>query len=96
MSTFVVVHGGFGGAWEWTPVAGQLRSYGHDVFTPTLTGMGERAHLAGPHVGLDTHIEDVVAAMEMEDLTTSFCARTATEASRPQAQPIACPSGFAC
>jgi pimeloyl-ACP methyl ester carboxylesterase len=68
MSTFVVVHGGFGGAWEWTPVAGQLRSYGHDVFTPTLTGMGERAHLAGPHVGPDTHIADVVAAMEMEDL----------------------------
>jgi pimeloyl-ACP methyl ester carboxylesterase len=68
MSTFVVVHGGFGGAWEWTPVARRLRARGHDVFTPTLTGMGERAHLAAADVGLGTHIEDVVAALEMEDL----------------------------
>lgn len=77
MSTFVVVHGGFGGAWEWTPVARQLRARGHDVFTPTLTGMGERAHLAGPYVGLGTHIEDVVAAIEMEDLHEVFlCAHS--------------------
>jgi pimeloyl-ACP methyl ester carboxylesterase len=68
MSTFVVVHGGFGGAWEWTPVACRLRTRGHDVFTPTLTSMGERAHLAAADVGLGTHIEDVVAAVEMEDL----------------------------
>ena len=45
MSTFVIVHGGFGGAWEWTPVARGLRARDHEVFTPTLTGMGERAHL---------------------------------------------------
>jgi pimeloyl-ACP methyl ester carboxylesterase len=68
MSTFVVVHGGFGGAWEWTPVARRLRARGHEVFTPTLTGMGERAHLAAADVGLGTHIEDVVAAIETEDL----------------------------
>ncbi len=68
MSTFVVVHGGFGGAWEWTPVARRLRARGHDVFTPTLTGMGERAHLAPGDVTVDTHVEDIVAMVEMEDL----------------------------
>jgi len=67
MTTFVIVHGGFGGGWEWTPVAQLLRERGHVVFTPTLTGMGERRHL-GPRVGLSTHIEDVVAVLEFEDL----------------------------
>jgi pimeloyl-ACP methyl ester carboxylesterase len=69
MSTFVIVHGGWGGAWEWTPVARRLRACGHETFTPTLTGMGERAHLAAPDVGLETHIEDVVATVELEDLS---------------------------
>lgn len=68
LSTFLVVHGGFGGAWEWTPVARRLRARGHEVFTPTLTGMGERAHLAAADIGLGTHIEDVVAAVETQDL----------------------------
>lgn len=67
MATFVIVHGGFGGGWEWTPVALALRVQGHVVFTPTLTGMGERVHL-GPEVGLVTHVEDVVATLEFEDL----------------------------
>jgi pimeloyl-ACP methyl ester carboxylesterase len=67
MATFVIVHGAFGGGWEWTPVAGVLRGRGHVVFTPTLTGMGERAHL-GPEVRLATHVEDVVAVLELEDL----------------------------
>lgn len=67
MATFVIVHGGFGGGWEWTPVARALRQRGQDVFTPTLTGMGERIHL-GPRVGLITHVEDIVAVLEFEDL----------------------------
>jgi pimeloyl-ACP methyl ester carboxylesterase len=67
MSVFVIVHGGFGGGWEWTPVAQLLRGRGHVVFTPTLTGMGERSHL-GPRVGLGTHIDDVVAVLEFEEL----------------------------
>lgn len=67
MATFVIVHGGFGGGWEWTPVAQLLRERGHEVFTPTLTGMGERAHL-GPQVRLITHVEDIVAVLEFEDL----------------------------
>ena len=67
MATFVIVHGGFGGGWEWTPVALALRVQGHVVFTPTLTGMGEHVHL-GPDVGLATHVDDVVAMLEFEDL----------------------------
>jgi hypothetical protein len=43
MATFVIVHGAWGGGWEWSPVAGILRSKGHRAFTPTLTGTGERA-----------------------------------------------------
>ncbi|MEP6661963.1 MAG: alpha/beta hydrolase [Acidimicrobiales bacterium] len=68
MATFVIVHGAWGGGWEWAAVARALRERGHDVFTPTLTGMGDRAHLAGPHVGLDTHVDDVVSVLEFEDL----------------------------
>ena len=64
----MIVHGGWGGGWEWTAVARALRARGHDVFTPTLTGMGERAHLGRPDVGLATHVEDVVAVLELEDL----------------------------
>ena len=67
MATFVIVHGAFGGGWEWTPVARALREMGHSVFTPTLTGMGERSHL-GPVFSLSTHVEDVVAVLEFEDL----------------------------
>lgn len=68
IACFVIVHGGWGGGWEWTEVARSLRERGHDVFTPTLTGMGERAHLGHPQVGLSTHVEDVVAVLELEDL----------------------------
>lgn len=67
METFLIVHGGFGGGWEWTEVAVALRARGHTVFTPTLTGMGERVHL-GPEVGLSTHVQDVVGVLEFEDL----------------------------
>jgi pimeloyl-ACP methyl ester carboxylesterase len=67
MATLVIVHGAFGGGWEWSDVARELRARGHEVFTPTLTGMGERFHL-GPEVGLATHVADVVAVLEYEDL----------------------------
>ncbi len=68
IATFVIVHGGWGGGWEWTAVAQALRDRGHTVFTPTLTGMGERAHLGRPEVGVATHVEDVIAVLEMECL----------------------------
>ncbi len=77
MSTFVIVHGGFGGGWEWTPVAQRLRGRGHVVFTPTLTGMGERSHL-GPDIGLATHVEDVVALLfeDLHDVVLSRASRS--------------------
>jgi pimeloyl-ACP methyl ester carboxylesterase len=67
MATFVIVHGGWGGGWEWTPVARRLRADGHEVLTPTLTGLGERAHL-GSDVGLSDHIDDVLAVFRFEEL----------------------------
>jgi pimeloyl-ACP methyl ester carboxylesterase len=69
MATFVIVHGAWGGGWEWTPVADLFRGQGHRAFTPTLSGMGERAH-EGPRepVGLSTHVDDVVSLLELEDL----------------------------
>ena len=69
MSAFVIVHGAWGGGWEWTPVARLLRASGHEVFTPTLTGMGERAHLAYTQpVSLAMHVVDIVAVLEFENL----------------------------
>jgi pimeloyl-ACP methyl ester carboxylesterase len=67
MATFVIVHGGWGAGWGWTPVARLLRERGHEVFTPTLTGLGERAHL-GSGLRLSDHIEDVVAVFRYEEL----------------------------
>ncbi len=67
MATIVTIHGGYGGGWEWGDVAKELSALGHEVFRPTLTGMGERHHL-GPEVGLSTHIQDVVSVIEFEDL----------------------------
>jgi len=69
MSAYVLVHGAFHGGWCWRRVVPLLRSAGHEVYTPTLTGLGERAHLACPEVSLATHIEDVSALLEYEDLT---------------------------
>jgi pimeloyl-ACP methyl ester carboxylesterase len=66
---YVLVHGAWHGGWCWGRVAERLRAVGHPVFTPTLTGLGDRAHLIAPHVGLATHVEDVVATLEMEDLS---------------------------
>jgi pimeloyl-ACP methyl ester carboxylesterase len=65
---FVLVHGGRHGGWAWRDVARRLRARGHDVYTPTLTGLGERAHLLCPEIGLDTHIDDLVGVFEFEDL----------------------------
>ena len=68
MATYVLVHGGGHGGWCYQRVAPLLRAAGHDVYTPTLTGLGERSHLVGPHVDLDLHIRDVCAVMDSEDL----------------------------
>lgn len=68
MSIYVLVHGAFNGGWCWKHVARRLRAAGHEVFTPTLTGCGERSHLLTPGVGLSTHVQDVVNVLEYEDL----------------------------
>lgn len=65
---FVLVHGAWHGGWCWRQVAALLRARGHEVFTPTLTGLGERAHLLRPDTGLDTCIADVCAVIEAEEL----------------------------
>jgi pimeloyl-ACP methyl ester carboxylesterase len=66
--TFVLVHPAWHGGWVWKKVVPLLRERGHVVFTPTLTGLGERSHLARPDIGLDVHIEDVVNVLKYEDL----------------------------
>jgi pimeloyl-ACP methyl ester carboxylesterase len=68
MTTFVLVHGGCGGAHSFRYVRGPLRAAGHEVYTPSLTGIGERAHLASPQVDLTTHVLDVVNTILYEDL----------------------------
>jgi pimeloyl-ACP methyl ester carboxylesterase len=68
MATFVVVHGAWSGAHAWRWVRPLLRAAGHEIFTPALTGLGERAHLAEPRIDLDTHIEDIAAVLHYEDL----------------------------
>src|SRR3954454_19634713 len=69
MATFVLVHGAWHGSWCWKRVRKALQMRGHDVFTPTLTGVGERSHLLSPDVTLDTHIEDVVNLIAWEELS---------------------------
>jgi len=66
--TFVLVHGAYHGGWCWARVAGLLRAQGHQVFTPTLTGLGERSHLMSADIDLDTHIADVVNVIRWERL----------------------------
>jgi len=66
MTTFVLVHGGGHGGWCWQPCAAALRARGHEVYTPTLTGFGEREHLPAPD--FETFVTDVVNVVEFEDL----------------------------
>jgi pimeloyl-ACP methyl ester carboxylesterase len=65
---FVLVHPAWHGAWFWKKVAPLLRQRGHAVVTPTLTGLGERSHLARADIGLDVHVTDVVNVLKYEDL----------------------------
>jgi pimeloyl-ACP methyl ester carboxylesterase len=68
MTTFVLVHGAWSGAHGFRHVRKILQSHGHDAFTPSLTGLGERVHLIHPMVNLTTHIRDVVNHVVYEDL----------------------------
>lgn len=69
MTTYVLVHGAWGGAHTWKLVRPGLWAAGHHVFTPGLTGIGDRVHLVSPQVGLSTHIDDVVNQIVYEDLS---------------------------
>jgi len=68
VATYVLVHGGGHGGWCYQRVARILRAEGHEVYAPTLTGLGERAHLLDEKVDLHRHVEDVVALLHYEDL----------------------------
>ncbi len=67
--TFVLVHGAWHGGWCWSRVADRLRTAGHQVFTPTQTGLGERKHLLSKDITLDTFIKDIVNVIEAEELS---------------------------
>lgn len=67
-ATFLLVHGAFHGGWCYSRVADILRAAGHRVFTPTLTGLGERSHLYSPAINASTHIRDVLNVMAFEEL----------------------------
>jgi len=64
----VLVHGGWGGGWEWRAVADLLVAGGHEAYRPSLTGHGERRHLANAAVDLDTHIAAIVNLLDIEEL----------------------------
>jgi pimeloyl-ACP methyl ester carboxylesterase len=68
MVTYVLVHGGGHGGWCYRKVVALLRAAGHEVYAPTLTGLGERSHLIHPGVDLDVHITDIVNVLHYEDL----------------------------
>jgi pimeloyl-ACP methyl ester carboxylesterase len=68
VATFVLVHGAWSGGWGWTRTAGLMRAQGHEVFVPTLTGLGERSHLLHPGITLSDHIQDVLQVFRYEDL----------------------------
>jgi pimeloyl-ACP methyl ester carboxylesterase len=68
MATFLVAHGAWSAGWAWKKMRPLLRARGHEIFTPTHTGLGERSHLASPAVDLETHIADILGVLQAEDL----------------------------
>jgi pimeloyl-ACP methyl ester carboxylesterase len=68
MTTYGLVHGAWHGGGCWQRVTPLFRAAGHEAFTPTLTGLGERAHLATPEIELTLHIHDVLGVLEYEGL----------------------------
>lgn len=67
--TSVLVHGAWHGGWCWRDVRAQLEAQGQRVFTPTLTGLADRAHLLSADIGLDTHIKDITSLIDYYDLS---------------------------
>jgi pimeloyl-ACP methyl ester carboxylesterase len=69
MASVVLAHGAWSAAWAWKKMRPLFREAGHDFYSPTYTGLGERAHLANPDIDLDTHIQDVATVFDFENLT---------------------------
>ncbi len=69
MATFVVSHGAWSAGWAWKKMRSPMSARGHRLITPTLTGLGERSHLAHPDIDLETHIADMLGVLKYEDLT---------------------------
>jgi pimeloyl-ACP methyl ester carboxylesterase len=69
MATFLLIHGAWHGGWCWKKATPLLREASHQVFTPTLTGLGERSHLAHPLIGLETHVRDLAQVLTYENLS---------------------------
>ena len=68
MATFVLVHGAWHGSWCWARARRALLDRGHDVFTPTLTGIGERSHLLSRDIDLQVHVDDIANLVRWEEL----------------------------
>jgi pimeloyl-ACP methyl ester carboxylesterase len=68
MATFLICHGAWSAGWAWKKVRPLLRAAGHEIFTPTYTGLGERAHASSRSITLDTHIADILGVIDCEDL----------------------------
>ena len=72
MATFLIAHGAWSAGWSWKKMRPLLHDLGHELFTPTHTGLGERVHLASQEVGLETHIADILGVLKFEDLQNVF------------------------
>ena len=78
MAVFVLVHPAWFGGWCWKKLVPLLQEYGHSVRTPTLTGLGERSHLAHPGIVMQTHIDDVASVLIYDDLREVILAGTSS------------------
>ena len=76
MTDFVLVHGAWVGGWTWRTNAQALRKAGHEAYTPTMTGLGERiTYFMGKNINLDTHITDIVNVIRPEELSDVVLSR---------------------
>lgn len=67
--TYVFIHGAWHGGWGWDRIRPVLEAAGNKVYTPLLTGLGERAHLLSREIGLETHVSDIIQLIEDENLS---------------------------
>lgn len=68
MATFIVAHGAWSAGWAWKKMHPLMRAKGHELITPTYTGLGERGHLANSSIGLEAHIQDMLMVLQIEDV----------------------------